>query len=87
LGATLPFAAGNTLIEIVYELSLGVLILASAKTFAKGNLISIWLYGTSIVVDCFYHMIMGNPLNYLFIAFGVLLTWQIIQFRNELELV
>lgn len=82
-----PFLAGNIAIEIGYEVGLGVLILISTKTFAGGKVFSIWLYGASLIIDCLYHTLMGNPVNYLFVGFGVLLVWQILKFRSELELV
>jgi hypothetical protein len=83
---TAPDPVSRMLIEPVYQLSLGVLILASSRAFAKGKLLSIWLYVGSIVIDSLYHMIMGYPLNYLFVGFGLFLIWQILRFRNELEL-
>jgi hypothetical protein len=30
---------------------------------------------------------MGYPLNYLFLIFGLLLIWQLLKYRNELNLV
>lgn len=85
LSTTVPSPA-SALLEIVYELSLGALILVSAKTCNEGKLVSIWLYGASLIVDCLYHTLMGNPLNYLFLGFGMLLIWQMLKFRTELEL-
>ena len=84
---TAPDPMSRMLIEPVYELSLGAFILFSSKAFAKGKLLSIWLYGASIIIDSLYHLIMGYPLNYLFVGFGLFLIWQILKFRDELELV
>ena len=74
-------------IEPVYELSMGTFIILSSRVFTRGKLLSVWLYGGCIFVDSLYHLVMGYPLNYLFVGFGILLIWQILKFRNELELV
>ena len=74
------------LVDAVYEFSLAALIFASSKTFAMGKILSIWLYGSSIVLDSLYNILTGYPLNYVFIGFGLLLIWQILSFRNQLEL-
>lgn len=84
---TAPNPVSRMLIEPAYELSLGAFILVSSRTFAKGKLLSVWLYGASIVIDSLYHLIMGYPLNYLFVGFGLFLIWQILKCRDELELV
>ena len=73
--------------DAVYGFSLAALILASARTFTRGKILSVWLYGSSILLDILYNLATGNPLNYLFIGFGLLLVWQILKFRNRLELV
>ncbi|HEY9526786.1 MAG TPA: hypothetical protein VIR02_06890 [Anaerolineales bacterium] len=73
--------------DAVYGFSLAALIFASARTFTRGKILSVWLYGSSILLDILYNLATGNPLNYLFIGFGLLLVWQILKFRNRLELV
>ena len=50
------------------------------------DLPGLMLYGGSILLDILYNLATGNPLNYLFIGFGLLLVWQILKFRNRLEL-
>ena len=72
--------------DAVYEFSLSALIFASARAFTGGKILSVWLYGGSILLDTLYNLATGNPLNYLFIGFGLLLIWQILKFRNRLEL-
>ena len=72
--------------DAVYGFSLAALIFASARTFTQGKILSVWLYGGSILLDILYNLATGNPLNYLFIGFGLLLVWQILKFRNRLEL-
>jgi hypothetical protein len=82
----MPEPASTMVIQAAYDLSVGVLIVVSSRLFAKGKLLSIWLYGGSMVIDSLYHLIMGYPLNYLFLGFGFLLLWQILKVRNELDL-
>jgi hypothetical protein len=81
-----PVPARNIRMQIGYELSLGVFMLVGARTLARGRLLSIWLYGSSIAIDGLYHLLMGYPLNYLFLIFGLLLIWQLLKYRNELNL-
>jgi len=84
--ASMPSLANSMLIDAVYEFSLGALIFASARALAKGKFLSIWLYSSSLVLDSLYNLVTGQPLNYVFVGFGLLLIWQILKFRNELEL-
>ena len=84
--ATMPNLTSALLIEPVYNLSLGALIIVSSKVFAKGKLFSVWLYGGCLIIDSLYHTMMGYPWNYLFIGFGLLIIWQMLKFKNELEL-
>lgn len=81
-----PGDANIMLIDAVYEFSLAALIFASSRAFAKGKFLSVWLYGGSLVLDSLYNLVMGIPLNYIFVAFGLLLIWQILRFRHRLEL-
>jgi hypothetical protein len=84
--ASAPSLAEAMLTDAVYEFSLAALIFASSRTFAKGQFLSVWLYGGSIILDSLYNVVMGYSLNYVFIGFGLLLIWQILRFRNKLEL-
>jgi hypothetical protein len=83
----MPSLAETMLWDAVYEFSLSALIFASSRAFAKGKILSVWLYGGSILLDSLYNILTGNPLNYIFIGFGLLLIWQILRFRDRLELV
>lgn len=87
LSGVLSAPASSIWNQIGYELSLGTLMLIGARALAKGKLLSIWLYGGSIIIDSLYHLMMGYPLNYLFTLFGLLLIWQLLKHRSELELV
>jgi hypothetical protein len=84
--AAMPSLAETMMIDAVYEFSLAALIFASSRAFSKGKLLSVWLYSGSLILDCLYNLLMGNPLNYLFIGFGLFLIWQILSYRNQLEL-
>jgi hypothetical protein len=83
----LPAPAGSLWIQIGYELSLGAWMLVSASALARGKWLSVWLYAGSILIDGLYHLLMGYPLNYLFMAFGVVLVWQLLRHRNDLNLI
>ena len=83
----MPGLAEAMLWDAVYEFSLSALIFASSREFAKGKMLSVWLYGGSIILDSLYNLLTGSPLNYIFIGFGLLLIWQILRFRQKLELV
>ena len=83
---SVPGLANTILIDAVYEFGLAALIFASSKAFTKGKMLSVWLYGGSIILDILYNIVTGNPLNYLFIGFGLLLIWQILRFKSTLEL-
>ena len=78
--------ANTLLTDTAYEFGLAALIFASSRAFTKGKIIAIWLYGGSIILDIFYNLVTGNPLNYLFIAFGLLLIWQLWKCKDKLDL-
>ncbi len=84
--AAMPGLAEAMLTDAVYEFVLGALIFASSRAFTKGKLLSVWIYAASILLDSLYNIVTGYPLNYLFIGFGLLLIWQILRFRDRLEL-
>ena len=84
--ASLPSLASSTLIDAIYKLSLGTLILASSAAFVKGKLLCVWLYAGAMLVGNLYSLFMGYPLNYVFLGFGLLLIWQVWKNRNQLEL-
>jgi hypothetical protein len=85
-GAAMPGLADAMLIDAVYEFILGALIFASSRAFAKGKMLSVWIYAASILLDSLYNIVTGYPLNYVFVGFGLLLIWQILRFRGRLDL-
>ena len=85
-GAAMPGRAEAMLADAVYEFVLGALILSSSRAFAKGRILSVWLYAASILLDSLYNIATGYPVNYVFVGFGLLLIWQILRFRDRLEL-
>ncbi len=85
-GAAMPGLADAMLIDAVYEFILGALIFASSRAFAKGKMLSVWIYAASILLDSLYNIVTGYPLNYVFVGFGLLLIWQILRFRDRLDL-
>jgi hypothetical protein len=84
--ASLPNLAGPTLIDAIYKLSLGGVILGSSVMFAKGRLVSVWMYAGAMLLSSLYDLIMGNALNFVFIGFGLLMIWQILKYKSQLEL-
>ena len=85
-GAAIPGLADAMLTDAVYEFILGALIFASSRAFAKGKMLSVWIYAASILLDSLYNIVTGYPLNYVFVGFGLLLIWQILRFRDRLDL-
>ena len=76
----------SVLADIVCNFILGTLIISSWRTLAQGKILAIWLIGSSLLVDSFCSLAMGYPLNYIFIGFGLLLIWQMVKYKAELEL-
>jgi hypothetical protein len=85
-GAAIPGLADAMLTDAVYEFILGALIFASSRAFVKGKMLSVWIYAASILLDSLYNIVTGYPLNYVFVGFGLLLIWQILRFRDRLDL-
>jgi hypothetical protein len=84
--ATAPDLATTLFIDPAYDLTLGAIIIVSSRAFARGKFLSVWLYGGSLIIDSLYHTLRGYPLNFLFMGFGLLIIWQLLRFRSELDL-
>ena len=76
----------SVLADVVCNFILGALIFASWKALARGKMLTVWLFGSSLLVDSFYSLVMGYQMNYVFMGFGLLLIWQMVKYRIELEL-
>lgn len=85
-GAAMSGPAVSMLTDAVYEFFLAALIFASSRAFTQGKMLSVWLYAASILLDCLFNIATGYPLNHLFIGFGLLLIWQILRFKDRLDL-
>lgn len=83
---SMPSLVSSTLTDAAYKLCLGALTIASTVTFSKGRLLSIWLYAVGILLSSLYSLIMGYPVNYFFVGFGLLMIWQIWKYKDQLEL-
>jgi len=81
-----PGLVPTSQIDVAFEITLGALIITSSAALAQGRMLAIWLYGASLLLDIFFNLAMGYPLNYLFIGFGVLMIWQITKYRENLRL-
>jgi hypothetical protein len=81
--AALPTLSHTMLRDAVVDVTTGGLIFSSSRVFAKGKIMAIWLYVSSILLDTLYSLIMGYPLHYIFIGLGGLLIWYMLKFRKE----
>jgi len=84
--ASIPSLVDTGPIDVAFDITLGALIITSSWVLAQGRMLALWLYGGSILLDIFFNLAMGYPLNYLFIGFGLLLTWQIAEYRGKLSI-
>jgi len=84
--APMPILVNTGPIDVAFDITLGALIITSSWVLAQGRMLALWLYGGSILLDIFFNLAMGYPLNYLFIGFGLLLTWQTADYRKKLSL-
>ena len=76
----------SVLTDIAFDFILGALIIASWKALSQGKMLAVWLFGSSILIDVFYSFVMGYTPNYIFMGFGLLLMWQMVKYKTELEL-
>lgn len=76
----------SVLADVVCNFILGALIMTSWRALSQGKMLTVWLFGSSLLIDSFYSLVMGYQLNYVFVGFGLLLIWQIVKYRSELEL-
>ena len=81
--ASMPSLFSTLLANAVLDITVGTLMIASSKAFAKGRILAVWLLGGSILLDCLYSLIMGYELHYILIGLGFLLIWQMLKFREE----
>ena len=83
--AAMPGPSSTMLTDAAVVMTIGTLIIASSKAFAKGKMLAIWLYGGSIFLDNLYGLLMGYQLHYIFMGLGFLVIWQMLKFRKEWE--
>ena len=83
--AATPGLSRIILMDALFDMTIGALIIASSRAFAKGKMLAIWLYGGSIFLDSLYSLIMGYELHYIFMGLGFLVIWQMLKFRKEWE--
>ena len=84
--ASTPSFVNASQIDGAYNFVLGLLIIASSVALVRGRMLALWLYGGSILLDICFNLIMGYPLNYLFIGFGLLMLWQTTIYKGTLRL-
>ena len=83
--ASMPGLSSTMLTDAAVVMTIGTLIIASSRAFAKGKILAIWLYGGSILLDNLYGLLMGYQLHYIFMGLGFLVIWQMLKFRKEWE--
>ena len=83
--ASMPGLSNTMLTDAAVVMTIGTLIIASSRAFAKGKMLAIWLYGGSILLDNLYGLLMGYQLHYIFMGLGFLVIWQMLKFRKEWE--
>ena len=83
--ASMPGLSSTMLTDAAVVMTIGALIIASSRAFAKGKMLAIWLYGSSILLDNLYGLLMGYQLHYIFMGLGFLVIWQMLKFRKEWE--
>ena len=81
--ATLPSLTRSILMNAVVDITIGALMIASSRAFAKGKISAIWLFCGSILTDSIYSLLLGYQLHYIFLGFGFLLIWQMLKFKEE----
>ena len=84
--ASTPIFVNASQNDVAFNFILGVLILTSSGALAQGRMLAVWLYGGCLLLDIFFNLAMGYPLNYLFIGFGLLMIWQTAKYREDLRL-
>lgn len=84
--AAMPSLVNTILTDVAFDFILGALIIASLRALVQGKMLAVWLFGSSLLIDSFYSLVMGYPLNYIFMGFGLLLIWEMVKYRAELEL-
>ena len=72
--------------DVVCNFVLAALLFASWRALAHGKLLTVWIFGSSLLVDSCYSLVMGYQLHYAFVGFGLLLIWQLVKYRAELDL-
>lgn len=76
----------SVLADVTCNFILGTLLMSSWRALAQGKMLAIWLFGSSLLIDSFYSLVMGYTLNYVFLGFGLLLIWEMLRHKVELEL-
>jgi hypothetical protein len=79
-------SAEAMLLDSLFNIIFGVLILISAWVLVQGKVLAVWLYGAGILLASVYSITMKHGLNYFFIGLALLFIWQMLRLKNEWEL-
>lgn len=80
--AAMPELATRMFTDAAFDLILGALIVASGQALSRGRAHAIWLFGSSLLLESLYNIVMGYPWNYVFMVLGLLMLWLIHKARQ-----
>lgn len=74
---------GDTLFNIV----IGVIILVCAYLLSGKKLISMWIFGSTIVFSLVYIYLIGRGVNYFYAALGAIVLYKFFKLKKDKEIV
>ena len=84
--SSIPGLANMSFQNGLYDITLGTLFVICSRLLARSKATAIWLYAGTVLLEIFYSIVRGHQVNYFAFGFGILLLWQMLQFRKEWNL-
>lgn len=87
IAALSPSLAQETsLMDGLFNISMGVLLYLCSRFLKKGKSLVIWLFGAAILFNLGFNYSTGRGINYLIAVVGVFVLWQLFELKKNKEL-
>ncbi len=86
MGGLLAILPNVLLLNVIYYAVFGGLLFLSARLLAKKKALGAWIFIAAILLSLGFNLSTGHGFSYLTALFGVVVAWQLFQFKKQGEI-
>lgn len=86
MGGLLAILPNVLLLNVIYYVVFGGLLFLSARLLAKKKALGVWIFIAAILLSLGFNLATGHGFSYLTALFGVVVAWQLFQFKKQGEI-